>query len=447
MAAWETWSDGISVVDGDPAVHGLVHARDRHERNWPTASTSTTSASFAETDVRRRGQLLLQLRHLDGHTARVRCRGARSGRRSRRRRPHKSSRRSARGRAPRSPWPARRSPRPGRCAGSDRGGPPPGPRGGARNQRPRRATRPHLALPVRRAILATTPPPRARLGRASVKGQFLLAAPVVPQRARADRQRRPREAPAPQCPFPDASREGRRGEGQAAGGGLARARKLRSRSGGHDSRPRHGRECVGHQEPDQAWCARQAPPPQGSGLRDVPETGRAARLPMFIATVATGEGRAGCLIGFATQASIHRRASWRGSRTRTTPPGRPGAAAMGIHLVPEDATELAELFGGRPATSWTSSSAARGGRAPRACRSSTTARAASWAASSSEWTSATTPAWCSSRSSPRSRRRTTASSASTERSASIPGTKPEHIGDRLAVLESAHARGPRSHVA
>jgi flavin reductase (DIM6/NTAB) family NADH-FMN oxidoreductase RutF len=46
--------------------------------------------------------------------------------------------------------------------------------------------------------------------------------------------------------------------------------------------------------------------------------------PMFIATVAAGGERAGCLIGFATE----------------------GASSIAVHLVPEDAGELAELFGG-----------------------------------------------------------------------------------------------------
>jgi flavin reductase (DIM6/NTAB) family NADH-FMN oxidoreductase RutF len=70
--------------------------------------------------------------------------------------------------------------------------------------------------------------------------------------------------------------------------------------------------------------------------------------PMFIATVATDEERAGCLIGFATQCSIHPARFLAGisEKNRTYRVAR-GAAAMGIHLVPEDATELAELFGGQ----------------------------------------------------------------------------------------------------
>jgi flavin reductase (DIM6/NTAB) family NADH-FMN oxidoreductase RutF len=69
--------------------------------------------------------------------------------------------------------------------------------------------------------------------------------------------------------------------------------------------------------------------------------------PMFIATVATGEERAGCLIGFATQCSIHPPRFLAGiSDKNHTHRVAQRAAAMGIHLVPEEATELAELFGG-----------------------------------------------------------------------------------------------------
>jgi flavin reductase (DIM6/NTAB) family NADH-FMN oxidoreductase RutF len=69
--------------------------------------------------------------------------------------------------------------------------------------------------------------------------------------------------------------------------------------------------------------------------------------PMFIATVATSEERAGCLIGFATQCSINPARFLAGiSDKNHTYRVAQGAGAMGIHLVPEDATELAELFGG-----------------------------------------------------------------------------------------------------
>jgi flavin reductase (DIM6/NTAB) family NADH-FMN oxidoreductase RutF len=69
--------------------------------------------------------------------------------------------------------------------------------------------------------------------------------------------------------------------------------------------------------------------------------------PMFIATVAAGDERGGCLIGFATQCSIHppRFLAGISDKNRTYRVAQ-RAAVMGIHLVPEEATELAELFGG-----------------------------------------------------------------------------------------------------
>jgi flavin reductase (DIM6/NTAB) family NADH-FMN oxidoreductase RutF len=69
--------------------------------------------------------------------------------------------------------------------------------------------------------------------------------------------------------------------------------------------------------------------------------------PMFIATVAAGGERAGCLIGFATQCSIHppRFLAGISDKNRTYRVAQ-DAGSMAVHLVPEDATELAELFGG-----------------------------------------------------------------------------------------------------
>jgi flavin reductase (DIM6/NTAB) family NADH-FMN oxidoreductase RutF len=69
--------------------------------------------------------------------------------------------------------------------------------------------------------------------------------------------------------------------------------------------------------------------------------------PMFIATVAADGERAGCLIGFATQCSIHPPRFLAGiSNKNRTYRVAEHAESMAIHLVPEDATELAELFGG-----------------------------------------------------------------------------------------------------
>jgi flavin reductase (DIM6/NTAB) family NADH-FMN oxidoreductase RutF len=69
--------------------------------------------------------------------------------------------------------------------------------------------------------------------------------------------------------------------------------------------------------------------------------------PMFIATVTAGGERAGCLVGFATQCSIHppRFVAGISDKNRTYRVAQ-GADSMAVHLVPEDATELAELFGG-----------------------------------------------------------------------------------------------------
>ena len=69
--------------------------------------------------------------------------------------------------------------------------------------------------------------------------------------------------------------------------------------------------------------------------------------PMFIATVAADGELAGCLIGFATQSSIHPPRFLAGiSDKNRTHRVATAATTMAIHLVPEDASELAELFGG-----------------------------------------------------------------------------------------------------
>jgi flavin reductase (DIM6/NTAB) family NADH-FMN oxidoreductase RutF len=69
--------------------------------------------------------------------------------------------------------------------------------------------------------------------------------------------------------------------------------------------------------------------------------------PMFIVTAFAGGERAGCLIGFATQTSIDppRFLVCLSVKNRTYRVGR-GAEVLGVHLVPAEATELAELFGG-----------------------------------------------------------------------------------------------------
>jgi len=69
--------------------------------------------------------------------------------------------------------------------------------------------------------------------------------------------------------------------------------------------------------------------------------------PMFIVTARVGEERLGCLVGFATQASIDppRFAVCLSHENRTFRRGRE-AELLGVHCVPADAEALAELFGG-----------------------------------------------------------------------------------------------------
>jgi flavin reductase (DIM6/NTAB) family NADH-FMN oxidoreductase RutF len=70
--------------------------------------------------------------------------------------------------------------------------------------------------------------------------------------------------------------------------------------------------------------------------------------PMFIVTARAGDEPLGCLVGFATQASIdpprflvclsHTNRTYRRARN---------AELLGVHCVPAGADELAELFGGQ----------------------------------------------------------------------------------------------------
>jgi flavin reductase (DIM6/NTAB) family NADH-FMN oxidoreductase RutF len=68
---------------------------------------------------------------------------------------------------------------------------------------------------------------------------------------------------------------------------------------------------------------------------------------MFIVTARAGDERLGCLVGFATQASIDppRFAVGLSRANRTHRRGRE-SAALAVHCVPADAGDLAELFGG-----------------------------------------------------------------------------------------------------
>lgn len=69
--------------------------------------------------------------------------------------------------------------------------------------------------------------------------------------------------------------------------------------------------------------------------------------PMFIVTARAGEEPLGCLVGFATQMSIDppRFAVCLSHKNRTFRRGH-DAEWLGVHCVPADAGELAELFGG-----------------------------------------------------------------------------------------------------
>jgi flavin reductase (DIM6/NTAB) family NADH-FMN oxidoreductase RutF len=70
--------------------------------------------------------------------------------------------------------------------------------------------------------------------------------------------------------------------------------------------------------------------------------------PMFIVTTVAGDGeRSGCLIGFATQISIDppRFLTGISNKNRTYRVSR-RAEYLGVHFVPADGDEIAELFGG-----------------------------------------------------------------------------------------------------
>jgi flavin reductase (DIM6/NTAB) family NADH-FMN oxidoreductase RutF len=69
--------------------------------------------------------------------------------------------------------------------------------------------------------------------------------------------------------------------------------------------------------------------------------------PMFIVTAREGDTRAGCLVGFASQASIDppRFLVCLSDKNQTYRVGR-GAEHLAVHFVPAHAEALAELFGG-----------------------------------------------------------------------------------------------------
>lgn len=69
--------------------------------------------------------------------------------------------------------------------------------------------------------------------------------------------------------------------------------------------------------------------------------------PMYIVTTAVEDQRAGCLIGFATQCSIHppRFLACLSKKNRTLTVAR-RAATLAVHVVEEKNKSVAELFGG-----------------------------------------------------------------------------------------------------
>lgn len=89
-----------------------------------------------------------------------------------------------------------------------------------------------------------------------------------------------------------------------------------------------------------------APNEDGPAAPEVHRLVSAIDYPMYIVTVAAGGRRAGCLVGFTTQCSIDpprfivcisvANHTFRVART---------ARVMIVHLVPERASDLAELFG------------------------------------------------------------------------------------------------------
>jgi flavin reductase (DIM6/NTAB) family NADH-FMN oxidoreductase RutF len=70
--------------------------------------------------------------------------------------------------------------------------------------------------------------------------------------------------------------------------------------------------------------------------------------PMFIVTTKARDERLGCLVGFATQISIHPSRFLVGLSHKNRTFRRGGdAPVFGVHLVPADRGDLAELFGGQ----------------------------------------------------------------------------------------------------
>ena len=75
--------------------------------------------------------------------------------------------------------------------------------------------------------------------------------------------------------------------------------------------------------------------------------GQKLNYPMFIATMAVNGERSGCLIGFATQCSVHpiRFATFISKKNHTHGVAL-RAESLAVHVVPPEELDLARLFGG-----------------------------------------------------------------------------------------------------
>ena len=90
---------------------------------------------------------------------------------------------------------------------------------------------------------------------------------------------------------------------------------------------------------------------------------------MLIVTVASDGERAGCLVGFASQISVHPGQFLACISIKNHTHGRASRAqSIGVRVVRDSQPSLAELFGGETATRWTSPPDADGNRLPMARR-------------------------------------------------------------------------------
>ncbi|BBZ36190.1 flavin reductase family protein [Mycolicibacterium confluentis] len=70
--------------------------------------------------------------------------------------------------------------------------------------------------------------------------------------------------------------------------------------------------------------------------------------PVFVVTTTSGDGPSGCLVGFASQTSIHPPRFLVGlSRRNRTYRVAQGATHLAVHLLGREAADLAALFGGQ----------------------------------------------------------------------------------------------------